>query len=432
MQNLLLTPCAGGIAFVSRSIRIFVTVACVSIIAPSAVAFDAEHFRSGAESSTRFVSEDHSVCIRNDFDGGCLDQCVEIGTDQFDLMIKPERQPINDSAWYAFQISATKPKTVQLRLHYVGGTHRYRPLTSYDKKTWRPLGERFIKVHPRKTEAVITLAIGPRPLWVSAQELITSDVVSEWSESLAKKRFVTVSEIGRSVQGRPIHKLEITESDSPSYIFIMARQHPPEVSGAIGMMRFVEAIASESKIAKRFRKSFCAVVIPSSNPDGVAGGLWRCNANGFDLNRDWGTFSQPETRAIGNEILSYRSMGRDSLYLLLDFHSTYEDVFYTAANVDEAFPKGFTLKWLRAIQERFPDDKVNHDATHNGNRTTSKAWAHRTLDVAAVTYEFADNRDRDQIKKLARGSADEMMSLLLQTQTAENQPMALIGVQSLR
>ncbi|MBW3535097.1 MAG: peptidase M14, partial [Gemmatimonadetes bacterium] len=40
------------------------------------------------------------------------------------------------------------------------------------------------------------------------------------------------------------------------------------------------------------------LAVPLLNPDGVARGHWRANRGAKDLNRDWGEFSQPETRAV--------------------------------------------------------------------------------------------------------------------------------------
>ena len=119
-------------------------VLCVTLIvavSESAVAFDASYQATEYDAAIRFVSSDHSVCIRSDFQGGRLAGCVEISPDSFDLLIQPEQSPINDSAWYAFQIYATKPTTVNLRLRYEGGTHRYRPLISDDRTQWRPIAE---------------------------------------------------------------------------------------------------------------------------------------------------------------------------------------------------------------------------------------------------------------------------------------------------
>ena len=71
---------------------------------------------------------------------------------------------------------------------------------------------------------------------------------------------------------------------------IVGRQHPPEVTGSMALMEFVETIVGASDLAKEFRQSFRTIVIPLMNPDGVAAGNWRHNLNGVDLNRDWGPF----------------------------------------------------------------------------------------------------------------------------------------------
>jgi hypothetical protein len=49
-----------------------------------------------------------------------------------------------------------------------------------------------------------------------------------------------------------------------------------------------------------------------------------------------------------------------------------------------------------------------------------------------VTYEFGDNTDRAKISDLAKGSAEEMMRLLLASKTNEARGTRLIGVQPRR
>jgi hypothetical protein len=98
----------------------------------------------------------------------------------------------------------------------------------------------------------------------------------------------------------------------------------------------------------------------------------------------------------------------------LDFHSTYHDVFYTQADDQRTFPVGFTRVWLTRIQQRFPDYRLRREAKH-GASTTSKAWVHRVLGAPAITYEFGDKTDQQQIRRLARGAADEMMQSLHRT-----------------
>ncbi|GAA4473559.1 M14 family metallopeptidase [Novipirellula rosea] len=384
-------------------------------VAPKSTDSASLHPLDPSLATTTFESLDQSIQIDSDFCGGRLNECFEITPTRFQLVVRPERKPINNSAWYAFRIRSNEMRSITVHLSYQGGTHRYTPRISNDGIIWRDGQHLVSSVHPSGSEVVLQMDVGPEVLWVSAQELISNEDTERWAEGLATLPHVTRSVCGNSVLGRPISKLVIgdPQAESPGYVFIMGRLHPPETTGAIGLMRFAEAIAADTKLTQQFRSSFHVVVVPNANPDGVEQGRWRCNANSVDLNRDWGIFRQPETRTLRRELLDLKSRGRDSLYLVLDFHSTYEDVFYLTENVDDAFPKNFTATWLNRFDQRLPSYSVNLDKTHNSKRTTSKAWVDRVLNVAAVTYEFGDNTDRDAIARLSRVSAEEMMRTLL-------------------
>ena len=132
--------------------------------------------------------------------------------------------------------------------------------------------------------------------------------------------------VGKSVQGRPIILAET--ADRPEFILMIGRQHPPEVTGAIAMQSFIDTVLGDSDLAHRFRERFKLGIVPVMNPDGVAAGHWRHNVNGVDVNRDWGPFTQPESSSVIRWVQQQESEGR-TLQLMLDFHSTFEDLFYT-------------------------------------------------------------------------------------------------------
>ncbi|MBB3209597.1 hypothetical protein FHS27_005437 [Rhodopirellula rubra] len=360
-----------------------------------------------------FQSRNGDISITSDFPGGRMNQCTQISNDTFAMTIAPESDPINDSAWYAFRVQSQREQTIRILLHYVGGSHRYEPKISRDGETWQSATELISSASNSGQDVELRVPVDSKPLWIAGQELLSTDEISQWSNQLTKLPHVDKKRIGRSVQGRAVEQLTITESEKPDYVFLIARQHPPEVTGAIGMVHFVDALASESEIAQQFRKRFAALVVPTVNPDGVHHGHWRCNANGIDLNRDWSHFTQPETRAVREQLLECRRAGHDRLCLFVDFHSTYDDVFYIPPQNARVFPAGFTRQWFASIQDRFPGYNVAVDDNHNAHRSTSKAWVDRTLGVTAVTYEFGDETDRETIKTVATGAAEEMMRLLL-------------------
>ena len=137
---------------------------------------------------------------------------------------------------------------------------------------------------------------------------------------------------------------------------LLGRQHPPEVTGALAMMAFVERVFAEDELAQAFREQFCTLMVPNLNPDGVHHGNWRHNMHGVDLNRDWGPFTQVETRLMRDELARFDQPDSPRLYLFLDFHSTSKDVFYTQLAEMETFPPEFTGDWLSGIQARARDE----------------------------------------------------------------------------
>ena len=418
--------------FVSSLVICVAVTTCVSHNSENVCAESRLH-RGDAD----FKSRDGRVTITSDFPGGRMSRCEQISSDAFAITIAPESDPINDSAWYAFRVQSSKPKQIRLLLHYVNGSHRYEPKVSRDGENWEAATQLISSTSNTLEDVELKVDVDKKPLWIAGQELLSTDEISQWSSDLTRLPHVQKKRIGSSVQGRAVDQLTITECETPDYVYLIARQHPPEVTGAIGMKHFVDTLAGDSPLAKKFRQRFAAQVVPTVNPDGVHHGHWRCNANGVDLNRDWSHFTQPETRAVRDQVLECRRAGEDRLCLFVDFHSTYDDVFYIPAPNPQIFPAGFTKQWFTSIQNRFPGYQVSVDDNHNSHRSTSKAWVDRTLGVTAVTYEFGDETDRGVIRNVASGAAEEMMKLLLglpgkntPKPTADNPKIRLVsGVQ---
>lgn len=353
------------------------------------------------------------VTFHNRFPGARLNDCTQVGPTAFRILIQPENSPINDSAWYAFEVSAEQTKTISITLAYENGQHRYRPKVSTDGISWTELA-RSDWTHDDKTnEATVTLTVGPAPIRVAGQEMIGAANLHAWTEELAQKQFVRKAVIGKSLLEQPLQAMSIGAADARNYVFILGRQHPPEITGTIGLIHFVENLAGDSDLAREFRRHFQTVVIPLMNPDGVDRGHWRHNMAGVDLNRDWMAFAQPETRAARDLFTRLTELPQSQPFLLLDFHSTHRDIFYTQEDKHPTSPENFTATWLAAIEQEFPNYELRRRGSHTSNHVTSKAWGYETFGIPSITYEFGDNTDRDLIQKLTTFAADEMMRLLL-------------------
>jgi predicted deacylase len=374
------------------------------------------------------------IFVSSDFDGARLSSFTQTGDSTFTAEISPENIPVNDSAWYAFKIWAVAEKTVLVKLDYTYGKHRYIPKTSSDGIHWRIFTNDEVVKSKDGASATLRISIGPEPIYIAGQEIFTSANFNEWLGDLCKKPFVQSRVIGRSVLGKPIRCLEISEAGNDAeYLLILSRQHPPEVTGTFALKSFLNTIVAETPLAKAFRKKFKVIVVPLANPDGVDGGHWRHNANGVDLNRDWGQFHQPETRAIRDEFLRMNRESPGKVRFGLDFHSTQHDVFYTISGVNRSGTKGtnsgsdnLVKEWLAQIQSRVPHYKVKIEESKNkvqGTTLVSTAWMNEQLKIPAVTYEVGDETDRKLIANVAEVGATSLMKLLLEgRETASLQP----------
>lgn len=357
------------------------------------------------------------VWASNEFNGARINNFYKANDTLYQAVIKPENSPINNSPWYAFKAWADRDTTVWIRLAYEHGQHRYRPKLSRDGRHWRPIDDRNYRVNHEAGTAFLRLTLDQQPLWVSGQELRTYRWFDQWADSMARRPYVTRETIGYSHQDRPIDRITITEApddQNRGVVIITGRLHPPEVTGNMAAITFLEELASDSDLAQRFRRQFEILAYPFANPDGVQNGHWRHNAGGVDLNRDWTKFNQPETRAIRDDLLSLlRDNPRTKVYYGIDFHSTSENIFYPINREIETFPDDFTYRWLDSLTAHFPDMAFTIDPFDTRSPIT-KNWIYHTFGADAVTYEVDDRADRNQLHAVSQRAAQLMMQMLLE------------------
>ncbi|MDM3870748.1 M14 family metallopeptidase [Porticoccus sp. W117] len=351
--------------------------------------------------------------IDSDIPMGRVSECSQIGKNQYSINIKPENRPVNDSAWYAFKIYAEKKRSIRLYMNYDYSTHRYAPKVSSDGNTWALMSEKNYQLLYDDKTVKFNLKVGPQPLWVAGQQILSNQDHHDWEDKVAQHDFVEKRLLGNSAEGRPIYKLETNSAKRPGYVVIVGRQHPPEVTGALALMPFVEEVFGDTELAKQFREKFNLVVVPNMNPDGVQHGHWRHGTGGIDLNRDWGPFTQKETQLMRDELTRFKGEDGDALYLFLDFHSTHKNIFYTQPDDKKNFPQGFTEQWLAALLKRIPGFVMERKDGHNPGLPTSRNYVHENYGITAITYEMADATGTEEIKIIAERAAQEMMKLLL-------------------
>ncbi len=368
--------------------------------------------------NTRAFCEANGFTVHTDFSGAALHACSP-GDSGPNLTIGPEFSPINPSAWYAYRIepgqAGNSPVTTTITQKYLLGQHRYSPWIRQDSGAWQAVPASAQSLSEDRTEFKFTVPVPPEGLQIAAQPMLTVVDSERWSAQLARRHHLQTHTLLSTGLGNRLQLYASVADQATGMILLLGRQHPPEVTGAFAYQDFVERLFDDDELAQNFRQVYQLVLVPLVNPDGVAMGYWRMNRGGMDLNRDWGLFTQPETRAIGHWLAE--TVEETPLTLLLDFHSTWNDVFYGQHPSDNPTPIGFNQAWYQAIQARLGEDTPAWSGQNNPGLPTAKSWARRVYGVSALTYEVGDKTPRDVIRYKARVSAEELMRTLMSEET---------------
>lgn len=353
-----------------------------------------------------------SFTVVDGFGGARRGRCEVISAYHVRLTNLPEDDgQINPSPWYSFKLIPFAKTTAVITLQYSGGHHRYVPKISVDGLSWSPIDERNVQVSENGTLARIELPLDSSAVWVSAQELVTPAIYRSWNAKTAKQSDAELLLLGHSMAGQPIDYL-VSNPASKEVLFLIGRQHPPEVSGAFAFFAFTETLLADTELAKRFRARFQIVAIPLLNPDGVLRGNWRHNLGSTDLNRDWGIFRQPETRLVG-ELLNRLDGEGDKIRVFLDFHSTDRNLFYTQDETVPTDPPNFFESWFAKATPRLKDYPFSNEAGPGEKQGAAKNYMYRRYGIPSATYEVGDETDRIVARAAATVFAEELMKLML-------------------
>ncbi len=121
----------------------------------------------------------------------------------------------------------------------------------------------------------------------------------------AQSPLVRVVSLGKASGGRrDLWLVRLADPDADPKqtlrLLVLCRQHGEEPASTEALLHLIRSTASGGDPALRSQLSHVTLyIVPMVNPDGAGAGT-RVNGRGADLNRDWGLFIQPETRAVAS------------------------------------------------------------------------------------------------------------------------------------
>ncbi|MGH9162981.1 MAG: M14-type cytosolic carboxypeptidase [Vicinamibacteraceae bacterium] len=281
-----------------------------------------------------------AVSVHADFEAGNVGQVTMVAENHVRCAVAGEsdkdgrnRQP----SWFYFRLDGVAGREMTVDVTGLHGEYNYkphkgqglqhtRPVLSHDNRTWQHAAD--VTWLPEQSAIRVRFRAEKDRIWIARQPPYTLQRLDRLLSDLRGHPDLKEQTIGKSVEGRPLLLLTVTDAETPDprkkVIWLMARQHAWE-SGtswvAEGLLLF---LLSKDPQAVRLRQRNIVKLIPICDPDGVARGGVRFNEHGYDLNRNWDAVDptkMPEIASQRNTILGWVDSGRP-IHLFLTLHNT--------------------------------------------------------------------------------------------------------------
>jgi murein tripeptide amidase MpaA len=273
-----------------------------------------------------------AITVSAGFEGGSAGRVEEVSPAHLRIAVQGQADQNNrnrQANWYYFKLANLPRSEVRIDLTDLVGEYNYRPgshavtpstrpVYSYDGETWTHFTDRQVSWDESRIELTLRFRPERSSMWIAHVAPYTRQHLERLLGSFRGDPDVQVESAGKSVRGRDIPLLTVTDPSVPAerkkVVWVMARQHAWETGTSWAVEGALRFLLSDQ--GRPIRRTVIFRLFPMADPDGVASGAVRFNANGYDLNRNWDAVdpaTMPEIAAQQKALAS----GRIDLFLAM-------------------------------------------------------------------------------------------------------------------
>lgn len=294
-----------------------------------------------------------AIRISTAFEGGSIGRVEVLGPGELRLHVAgqhDERGRNRQASWYYFRLDRVRGRDLKLTLTDFVGEYNDKPgavpmgpdivpVISTDGRAWQHVPDDAATWDDAAKELTLTLRHArdfpeADTVWIAHVPPYTPRDLAALLEEVGRSRHAVIEVIGKTVRGRDIHMVTVTDRATPLEdkrgVFLQARQHAWEAGTSWVMEGALRFITSDDPSAVELRKTTVFRFIPMVDVDGCIAGGVRFNVHGYDVNRHWPvvTLQDPEHLRLMPEIwytkkaILAAAAQRPGIDLMVNMHNT--------------------------------------------------------------------------------------------------------------
>jgi hypothetical protein len=355
------------------------------------------------------------VTFNLNFEGASLGRIEALGDDHFRLHAagqQDEQGRNRQPTWYYFRMDGVAGHQLTLTMTDFVGEYNNKPAVamnadlapvySYDGRKWELFPESTWDDQAK--EMTLPLHAAGNTLYVAHIQPYGPTLLAKLLEEIRGREGVTIENIGQTALGRDLLMVTVTSPAVPDAgkhcVWLQARQHAWEAGTSWVMEGALRFITSEAPEAKALREKVVFKFTPMGDPDGVALGRVRFNANGYDVNRHWSEVDlrsadalrlMPEIWYLKKALIAAHRA--KPIELFVNMHNTESGEYLETQTDDEKTLLPFTRLFDRLRAETiFDPSRVPAIGAAASHGTTNDLWTEDKIPAALMELRIGTSK----------------------------------------
>jgi hypothetical protein len=333
-------------------------------------------------------------------------QIEKIEKNRFKITLDHAPEHPNWSNMLQFEIVRNaKGNDLKLEVYFLGGnSYRFNDYFyswSYDGIQWTPIQWQKHTKNSSEGDTLIFPVFSKDRVIVGHQAPLSYPALEAMIQQWAKNPHVKVHILGKSLEGRNIYRLEITDPQSPHppqlrWVHYFANQHPGEHNSQWRMAGMIDWLLSDAGADCR-RRAICHFVL-MMYPDAPSHGWYRVNAQGVDGNRSYFAGGSDQAKQAHEAYIVQKDlenlMASDTpvtdLWSMHTWSGRVEPILTPGPEIGIRTPPREELR--KILQKNDPDKFIKPLAVKNKPEDDLTYWdngAHAQFGITAVLCEGA-------------------------------------------